>query len=63
MTAAPGGGVLSLRIYNYLHYGASDIVARLGLILALLVTLAVTLPYVLLVARGKRNTGPPAQGS
>lgn len=34
MTAAPGQGVLSMRVFNYLHYGVSETVAALGLILA-----------------------------
>jgi iron(III) transport system permease protein len=33
MSAAPGAGVLSMRVFNYLHYGASDTVAALGLVL------------------------------
>ncbi len=33
LIAPPGGGALSLRIYNYLHYGASGSVAALSLCL------------------------------
>jgi iron(III) transport system permease protein len=37
MAAAPGAGVLSMRVFNYLHYGASDTVAALGLLLGVTV--------------------------
>ncbi len=36
----PGHSTLSVRIYNYLHYGASDAVASLCLLLALAASLA-----------------------
>ncbi len=39
ITIPPGQSTLTLRIYNYMHYGASEVVAGLGL-LVLLVTLA-----------------------
>lgn len=39
MTAAPGAGLLSLRVFNYLHYGVTDTVAALGLVLGLLLWL------------------------
>jgi iron(III) transport system permease protein len=35
LVAPPGQSTLSMRIYNYLHYGASDAVAGLCLLLAL----------------------------
>ena len=41
MTAAPGAGMLSMRVFNYLHYGASETVAALGLLLVTIVWLAV----------------------
>jgi len=34
MVAPPGQATLTMRIYNYLHYGASDVVAGLCLVLA-----------------------------
>ncbi|WP_229738032.1 ABC transporter permease [Sinisalibacter lacisalsi] len=37
MTAAPGQGLLSMRVFNYLHYGVSETVAALGLVLAVIV--------------------------
>jgi iron(III) transport system permease protein len=37
MTAAPGQGLLSMRVFNYLHYGMSETVAALGLMLAAIV--------------------------
>ncbi len=37
MSAAPGAGVLSMRVFNFLHYGASETVAALGLVLGALV--------------------------
>lgn len=43
MTAAPGQGVLSLRVFNYLHYGVSETVAALGLVLAAMVWTAAAL--------------------
>jgi iron(III) transport system permease protein len=33
MIVPPGRATLAMRIYNYLHYGASDVVAGLGLLL------------------------------
>lgn len=39
MSAAPGAGVLSMRVFNYLHYGASETVAALGLVLGAIVWL------------------------
>lgn len=39
MTAAPGAGLLSMRVFNYLHYGVSDTVAALGLVLVALIWL------------------------
>ncbi|WP_176224262.1 iron ABC transporter permease [Maritimibacter sp. HL-12] len=43
MTAAPGQGVLSMRVFNYLHYGVSETVAALGLLLAAIVWTAAAL--------------------
>lgn len=40
LVAAPGRGTLSIRIYNYLHYGSSDAVAALCLWIALGTALA-----------------------
>ena len=37
MIAAPGSPTLTMRIYNYLHYGASSTVAGLTLVLTALV--------------------------
>lgn len=34
MVAAPGHGTLTMRIFDYLHYGSSDAVASLGVVLA-----------------------------
>ena len=45
MIAAPGSPTLTMRIYNYLHYGASSTVAGLTLVLT-----ALTLLLVLLMA-------------
>lgn len=42
MIAPPGGGVLSMRIFNYLHYGASETVAALGLILVITIWLGIS---------------------
>lgn len=39
MTAAPGAGLLSLRVFNYLHYGVTETVAALGLVLGVLLWL------------------------
>lgn len=36
LVAPPGHGTLTIRIYNYLHYGASDAVAGLCLVMVLL---------------------------
>jgi iron(III) transport system permease protein len=47
----PGKGALSVKIYNYLHYGATETVAGFCLILALL-TLAVTGVSLLWFSRG-----------
>jgi ABC-type Fe3+ transport system permease subunit len=43
MTAAPGQGVLSMLVFNYLHYGVSETVAALGLLLAAIVWTAAAL--------------------
>ncbi len=40
MVAPPGSATITLRLYNYLHYGASDTVAALGLTLAAIIFLA-----------------------
>lgn len=42
MTAAPGAGLLSMRIFNYLHYGVSETVAALGLVLVALIWIGVS---------------------
>lgn len=36
IVAPPGQGTVAMRVYNYLHYGASDAVAGLCLVLVLL---------------------------
>lgn len=43
LVVPPGGGTLALRIYNYLHYGASGSVAALSLVLASGMILAASL--------------------
>ena len=43
MIAAPGSPTLTMRIYNYLHYGASSTVAGLTLVLTTLVLILVVL--------------------
>jgi iron(III) transport system permease protein len=48
----PGKGALSVKIYNYLHYGATETVAGFCLILALL-TLAVTGVALIWFSRGR----------
>jgi len=53
MIAAPGSPTLTMRIYNYLHYGASSTVAGLTLVLTALVLImgALTAPAQALWAR------------
>lgn len=58
MTVAPGAGVLSLRIFNYLHYGVTDTVAALGLALGLLLW-AVALVALRLIRRQNRHKANP----
>ena len=54
IVAPPGQSTLTLRIYNYLHYGASDVVAGLCLVMVLL-TLAAGAVGVLALAWGARR--------
>lgn len=45
MVAAPGRSTLALKIYNFLHYGASDQVASLCLLVTLLAIVVVSLCF------------------
>ena len=54
IVAPPGQSTLTLRIYNYLHYGAGDVVAGLCLVVVLL-TLAAGSLGVLALAWGARR--------
>jgi iron(III) transport system permease protein len=54
----PGYSTLSLRIYNYLHYGASDVVARLCLSVLALTLAAGAGAALALSGWGRRNTRP-----
>lgn len=56
LSAAPGAGLLSMRVFNYLHYGASDTVAALGLVLGAIVWVAAVTA---LRAIGRRRGGEP----
>jgi iron(III) transport system permease protein len=58
IVAPPGQSTLTLRIYNYLHYGASDVVAELCLAM-LLFTLAAGGLGVLSLAAQSRHTSMP----
>lgn len=58
IVAPPGQSTLTMRIYNYLHYGASDVVSRLCLTMALLTLTAGVLSAVSL-ALGRRPAGSP----
>ncbi len=51
IVAPPGQNTLTMRIYNYLHYGASDVVAGLCLTVVLLTLIAGTLSAVSLARR------------
>jgi iron(III) transport system permease protein len=53
----PGSGTLTLRLYNYLHYGATASVASVGLVLAALVAGAGILVLVVLrgTVQGRQN--------
>ncbi len=51
----PGTGSLTVTIYNYLHYGQSDVVAGLGLVL-FIASLAAGLPLSRLAGRGNRRS-------
>lgn len=66
IVAPPGQSTLTMRIYNYLHYGASDVVAGLCLTMALLTLTAGTVSAVAL-ALWRRPSGSsplhaPSQG-
>jgi iron(III) transport system permease protein len=54
MAVPPGMGALSIRIYNYLHYGASETVAGLCLVLEICV-LATAVGTLALAARWERR--------
>ncbi|MDY0018471.1 MAG: ABC transporter permease subunit [Anaerolineae bacterium] len=60
IVAPPGQSTLTLRIYNYLHYGASDVVAGLCLAM-LLLTLAAGGLGVFSLATWSRRTSLPEQ--
>jgi len=59
IVAAPGRATLAMRIYNYLHYGASESVAGLCLLLTG-VSLALGLAVLLLLNRGEATQASPA---
>jgi ABC-type Fe3+ transport system permease subunit len=48
----PGAGSLTIRIYNYLHYGQSDVIAGLCLVLYV-VALGLGVGFARLLARGQ----------
>ncbi len=58
LVAAPGQGTLSLRIYNYLHYGASDTVAGLTLVLTMLVLAPGVVAFCASALVFRRNAAP-----
>lgn len=58
IVAPPGQSTLTLRIYNYLHYGASDVVAGLCLTMALL-TLTAGAVSAISLALWRRPPGSP----
>ncbi len=39
LTMPPGGGTMAVRIFNYLHYGASDVVAYLSFVIPIMAIL------------------------
>lgn len=57
LVAAPGRGTLAMRIYDYLHYGSSDAVASLGVVLAGAAVLAGGLAAVALAAGSRWLSG------
>ncbi len=59
----PGYSTLSLRIYNYLHYGASDVVAQLCLLVLALTLAAGAGAALTLAGRGRRGARPGMEGS
>jgi len=62
IVAPPGHATITMRIYNYLHYGSSSDVAGLCLMVTLL-TLVVCAGTVLALRLISRNPAPPAEES
>jgi iron(III) transport system permease protein len=60
----PGAGSLTIRIYNYLHYGQSDVIAGLCLVLYV-VALGLGVGFARLLTRGQDaapgEAAPPAR--
>lgn len=52
----PGSGTITMKIYNYLHYGASETVAALCLIMLVLSIAAGTVAFAALI-RGEKGVG------
>jgi len=58
MAAPHGAALLSMRVFNYLHYGVSETVAALGLVLVALVWIGVVAGLALM---RNRSDGRQAQ--
>jgi len=58
IVAPPGQSTLTLRIYNYLHYGASDVVAGLCLAMLLFTLAAGGLGALSLAAQSRHISMP-----
>jgi len=60
ITVPPGRSTLAIRVYNFLHYGASESVAGLCLVMAVVAILAAALAIGALAAWRRIFIGPPA---
>jgi len=58
MVTPPGRSTLAVKIYNYLHYGASDQVASLCLLVTFLAAAVIGLCFWMVRAAGTRSGGP-----
>ena len=56
LTVPPGVGTVTLRVFNYLHYGGSDVVAGLCLVMVAAMTLAGLIGFAYISPRSGRKS-------
>lgn len=62
LVTPPGYQMLTIKIYNYLHYGASEVVFALNLFVFLMVVLAGITVFQLYKPRKRKGAGPAGSG-